>query len=629
MKAAKKSIAWTRQAEQKLTGKLQTLFGKAAMATIMELQKKGSIPAGHAAMEQLFTRMEEIHGPFGELTADAAVEAANQAGQETTNLIQQGGVAADFDRVNQQVETMIRDRTFRACESTLNRMTGEAKETLAQSYRDGVGIDDAVDRLRADFHSMQEYELERIARTEINCNQNLSRHVTMTERGIEYEQWWGADDDRSRSPDHGHESDHTSGPPGMHGQITRTGDRFSNGLRHPGDQDGPLEEFINCRCRAVPYFMPEGYGPPPGKEYFYEEDLVEIEPEAADDEEEEAREFYKEAGVDIEKAREVLGDDQAKQLMYDLKQFTVDNQRYLDRAKQTLKGDLNKVKDVWQNLNRDKFIDASYKAAFKSMPNPAAAETIQRRMLRHWCGNSASRGSLAWSRALKNLGLTKGDAAKLYAKRRGNPIKQYNDAIKSFISDQGTTAKEIERIAFRDYVRSQTMLKELGVPKRIKLYRGQNRIDVGTRAGKDVNMFQAKGIDSFSTNKNQAREFGPKIIEAEVPRSQIIATDLTNDKMWEWEVLFRYTKAKYYDPSTPIGGSHMVLKKKKDQGPDFTMEVMLAALYAERRRTGENHIPEDRKNRIIEEVKARLAAGEDELDLLDEYGAKHGGVEPI
>ncbi len=62
---------------------------------------------------------------------------------------------------------------------------------------------------------------------------------------------------------------------------------------------------------------------------------------------------------------------------------------------------------------------------------------------------------------------------------------------------------------------------------------------------------------------------------------------------------------------------------------DFTMEVMLAALYAERRRTGKNQIPGDRRTEIIKEVHNRLNAGEDELDLLDEYGAKHGGVEPI
>jgi hypothetical protein len=35
------------------------------------------------------------------------------------------------------------------------------------------------------------------------------------------------------------------------------GDEFVNGLRHPGDPEGPPEEVIHCRCTIVASEPPE------------------------------------------------------------------------------------------------------------------------------------------------------------------------------------------------------------------------------------------------------------------------------------------------------------------------------------------------------------------------------------
>ena len=82
---------------------------------------------------------------------------------------------------------------------------------------------------------------------------------------VEYTQWIAADDDRTRES-------HVE----VDREIIRLGDEYSNGLKYPGDTDGPIEEWINCRCSNAPFVMPYGYIAPPGMEQFREEDLIPI-----------------------------------------------------------------------------------------------------------------------------------------------------------------------------------------------------------------------------------------------------------------------------------------------------------------------------------------------------------------
>jgi hypothetical protein len=52
----------------------------------------------------------------------------------------------------------------------------------------------------------------------------------------------------------------------------------------------------------------------------------------------------------------------------------------------------------------------------------------------------------------------------------------------------------------------------------------------------------------------------------------------------------------------------------------FTTDAHLSALYAERRRLKRGNLTEEERERVINEVKQRIANGEDPLDLLDDYG---------
>lgn len=140
------------------------------------------------------------------------------------------------------------NKFFTASERTMARVEGDVMANLAMSYMDGVGNYDAAMNLNEVMRDMALYETERIARTEINSAQNYGAFLQLESAGVTEVMWITALDDRVRGLNPKDAADHVS----MHGEITRLGEPFSNGLLFPGDRDGPIEEWINCRCQIVP-----------------------------------------------------------------------------------------------------------------------------------------------------------------------------------------------------------------------------------------------------------------------------------------------------------------------------------------------------------------------------------------
>lgn len=94
------------------------------------------------------------------------------------------------------------------------------------------------------------YRAEMISRTEMLRAYNLanySRSLDAAQQGVEYHEWVTAGDGRVRSS-------HAA----LNGKIVRVGEEFAPGLRFPVDPQGEAEDTINCRCRVVPAFGPEG-----------------------------------------------------------------------------------------------------------------------------------------------------------------------------------------------------------------------------------------------------------------------------------------------------------------------------------------------------------------------------------
>jgi len=156
------------------------------------------------------------------------------------------------------------ERVFIASQATLNRVDTSIKTLLTEGYQSGKGINYVANLLTKRFDQLQTWESKRIARTEIHNSHNTAVMDTYNEIGVEYTMWIAADDERTRES-------HLE----INGEIIRLGDTYSNGLKFPGDTDGPIEEWINCRCSNAPYVIPYGYTAPPFSP-FREEDLIQI-----------------------------------------------------------------------------------------------------------------------------------------------------------------------------------------------------------------------------------------------------------------------------------------------------------------------------------------------------------------
>ena len=167
-------------------------------------------------------------------------------------------------------EDYLQDYTFEATEKTLGRVDEEINNILTTGYQEGWGVKDVRNRIMERYSQFEDWEANRIARTEMHTAHNMGMMNGYASQGVEYIQWRSAHDKRVRGTKKTDLANHVK----MNGEIIRLGDLFSNGLAFPGDKGGPIYEWINCRCSAVPFLMPYGMMAPPGMVQFRESDLV-------------------------------------------------------------------------------------------------------------------------------------------------------------------------------------------------------------------------------------------------------------------------------------------------------------------------------------------------------------------
>ena len=161
-------------------------------------------------------------------------------------------------------ESKLEKDTFNASEKVLQRVDQDINNILVDSYQEGIGYKDVGRRLTQRFDQLKTYEAERIARTETHTAHELGSLQAYQDLEVEYLQWDAHLDNRVRET---HEE--------IDGEIIPFDGTFSNGLKYPGDKNGPIKEWVNCRCHAIPYILPPGTIAP-NMPHFRETDLIKI-----------------------------------------------------------------------------------------------------------------------------------------------------------------------------------------------------------------------------------------------------------------------------------------------------------------------------------------------------------------
>jgi uncharacterized protein with gpF-like domain len=277
--------------ENKLQEKLKALFAKRFKKVMSQLKEDG-LPSSEMQRKILLSPIVSMTDEYTDTVIEGTQEALNNGRRGIFNKLKQIGylkvkkakiikpklpiitpLEVAFSDFSPELLKIIRNKTFIASQGTMDRIIGDIMINLGESYEQGLGIKDAAGRLNDVFTSMETFETERIARTEINQAQNRGAYFTEQELAVDYHMWWTAGDSKVRGTDPKDTADHVI----LHGQIVRVGKPFSNGLLFPGDTSGDIAQWIQCRCREIPFLMPEGYTAPIGMLYFYEEDLIPIE----------------------------------------------------------------------------------------------------------------------------------------------------------------------------------------------------------------------------------------------------------------------------------------------------------------------------------------------------------------
>ena len=165
---------------------------------------------------------------------------------------------------NKLITEKIKQTNFKFSDKTKQRVTREINEILTHSETEGIGPYQVAEQIKDKFNDLKTWEANRIARTEINRADNEYRFNDIMDNDlIDYVKWHANIDEKTRDS-HEH----------VNGEIVRKGELFSNGLRFPGDPNGPAKEVMNCRCSIVPYIPPFDKVIPTSQDIFTEDDLI-------------------------------------------------------------------------------------------------------------------------------------------------------------------------------------------------------------------------------------------------------------------------------------------------------------------------------------------------------------------
>ncbi|SFX83721.1 phage putative head morphogenesis protein, SPP1 gp7 family [Thermoactinomyces sp. DSM 45891] len=243
------------EAEKKLEYQLWKLFVRVENRMISQLVSMGYIPQD-PVRRLLFVEefLKHLKDDLPKVVANNVTDSAKRGRIIAFDDLKENGISYSYSDFDSWTYGRLQDQSYTFSRATSERIIGDFSGNLAQSYKKGLGIEEASKELQREFDQIKEYRLKRIARTEINSAQNEGIFETLSEFGVRYKQWITARDRRVRGNKPKDKANHVM----MHGEVVGLYERFSNGLFFPGDRFGEPREWIHCRCRIRPYLPKRG-----------------------------------------------------------------------------------------------------------------------------------------------------------------------------------------------------------------------------------------------------------------------------------------------------------------------------------------------------------------------------------
>lgn len=195
-------------------------------AALREIKELYRVPNG-----ELTKAWEESFGPL-------IGEAVDTGGEDLS-----GAMGVDWDLRNPQVALAVKRRAKDLASSVGRTTADHITEAMSLAFDAGMSMSEMADLVASTAFgdSMTANRARTIARTEsIGALNEGEYRAAKLSNVIATKEWLSQGDDRVRES-------HAE----VDGEEVGLDETFSNGLMHPGDQDGDPEEVINCRCGVL------------------------------------------------------------------------------------------------------------------------------------------------------------------------------------------------------------------------------------------------------------------------------------------------------------------------------------------------------------------------------------------
>lgn len=188
------------------------------------------------------------------LGAEAGLRLVNQSKPRAGRMRAWKDDEPDFE-VDQNVLTVTARLEQKLVEHVDDTTWQRVRDELADGQTLGESTAEIRERLNIALGERRsEFELNRIARTEIGKCSNAGAMLGYRQSGVvDQTEWVATQDDRTRD-DHA-ELDGAVAPLGSTTWTLPSGGARDYGMEYPGDPNGGVEQVVNCRCLPIPVIV--------------------------------------------------------------------------------------------------------------------------------------------------------------------------------------------------------------------------------------------------------------------------------------------------------------------------------------------------------------------------------------